>query len=343
MRKYTKYVFVGLFIFLVSLVIIKNHENIHKSQFRYAPKDDFGYLDINSIKSVSVPTSTPKPTGEKNILPKTQNVAIYGKNTIRDYYLVEQPLQKLADSTVALVYKYSLYLDTETNTYKPIYVKTVGEEYSLDEKEDFYFQKTFSFCSGSLISKNLVLTAGHCVLNDPDDFKDFFIVFGWKQIGKGNYNLSFPAEDVYEIDRVIVRRFEKDIIRNRYDEDKFINEYVDYAILELNRMVDTKKPLVLDRDGLGIFKGNKVFSIGYPMGMSVKITDPNDAEIYKIGENIFLTDIDAFGGNSGSPVFDSYTKRVIGVLVTADRKQIEYMNLDDVKIKFLIKKIWIKI
>jgi len=332
MRKYTKYVFVFLSIFLVSLVIIKNHKNIHKNQFRYAPKDDFGYIDINSIKSVSVPTPTPKPSVEKNSLPKTEKVAIYGKNTIRDYYLVKRSLQKLADSTVALVYKYSLYLDTETNTYKPINVTTVGKEYSLDEKEDFYNQKLLSFCSGSLVSKNLVLTAGHCVSDIKEKgipyFEDIFIVFGWKQVAEENYNLSFLPENVYQIKRVVVRKKDRD---GKKDGE-------DYAILELDKSVKDRSPLILDRDGVGIVEGNKVFTIGYPLGMSVKITSPDDAKIYIIGENTFSTDIDAFGGNSGSPVFDSYTKRVIGILVAGDVRQIEYINKNDVKINFLIKK-----
>ena len=70
------------------------------------------------------------------------------------------------------------------------------------------------------------------------------------------------------------------------------------------------------------------------MGMSVKITDPNDSQIYKLGKNIFTTDLDSFGGNSGGPVFDSYTKRIIGVIVTGNKNEIIYTLNKDLKLSF---------
>ena len=140
--------------------------------------------------------------------------------------------------------------------------------------------------------------------------------------------MSFPADQVYTIDRIIERK-QSD---GKHISD--INTYQDFALLQLNRSVPNKKSLILDRSGDFLAEGNKVFLMGYPMGMSVKITDPNDSQIYKLGKNIFTTDLDSFGGNSGGPVFDSYTKRIIGVIVTGNKNEIIYTLNKDLKLSF---------
>ncbi|MCG2725048.1 MAG: serine protease [Elusimicrobia bacterium] len=307
----------------------------HTSQFRDAPIDDFGDINIQDINAQNIdladvpsPTNASLSSGQQMDVKK---VVIYGDNTLRDYYLVDKPLQELADSVVAIVRKSSFIFDEKNNTYKPMDIKIIGESKNLKKNADFYKQKILSFCSGSLVSDNLILTAGHCISSDPSDFvyfKDVYIVFGWKQSGKGKYNLSFTADQVYEVDDIVVREKQGDI-KNK-------NTYQDYALVKLNRRVPNKTPLVLDRNGDFLVKGDKVFAISYPSGMSVKITDPNDAEIYEIGKNIFATDLDAFRGSSGAPVFDSYTRRIIGILVTANGQEINYTLTKDIKIAFSI-------
>jgi hypothetical protein len=73
------------------------------------------------------------------------------------------------------------------------------------------------------------------------------------------------------VGRIVVHKLANlDVMRDK-------NRYQDYSLLQLDRPVQGGAPLVLDRTGEFLIAGNKVFLAGYPMGMSVKITDPDDA------------------------------------------------------------------
>jgi len=97
----------------------------------------------------------------------------------------------------------------------------------------------------------------------------------------------------------------------------------------LDRDPVNKKALIVDKKP-DIRTGKKVFTIGYPLGMAVKIDRPEDAEIKLVGKNTFQTNIDAFGGNSGGPVFDSITKKIIGILVTGFGGEFDYELKEDI-------------
>lgn len=268
-----------------------------------------------------------------------QNIAIYGDNTITDYYKVDRSLRQLADSTVALVKKDSLIFDEASGKYKPLAISTIGEGRGHSAGTDFHDQRVLSFCSGALVSGDLVLTAGHCVSSDAGDDKRFdniYAVFGWKAGGEGEFAESFDRRDVYSVRRVYVREL-KDLSDASFrDLNNYYDGYKDYALLFLDRAAEGRTPLSVDRSGLLSYQGAKVFTIGYPMGMAVKITGPEDASIHRVGRSILATDIDAFGGNSGGPVFDSATRRITGILVTADSRQEELVLNRDLDVPYTL-------
>jgi V8-like Glu-specific endopeptidase len=264
--------------------------------------------------------------------PRIQQVAIYGKNTLSDYYKVDKSLQQLADSVVALMDKSALVYDEADGVYKIPNLTTVNQRMGITRGSTFAGQKTVSFCSGSLVADNIVLTAGHCVNNKPEDphyFEKIYVVFGWKQTGSGKYATTFAPEQVYEAKGLIAHKLEGNI--------GDMDSYRDYALISLSRAVAGKSPLTIDRThGESVRVGAKVFHAGYPMGMSVKITAPDDASVKAIGKNGYATDIDAFGGSSGGPVFDSATRRIAGVLITANAKQFKYTAARDVKLRYKV-------
>ncbi|PIS47382.1 MAG: hypothetical protein COT17_03760 [Elusimicrobia bacterium CG08_land_8_20_14_0_20_51_18] len=298
--------------------------------YRDAPSD---FTDINmeyvDSRDVPVPEAVPSREGDYQG-GHIQQVAIYGDNTLNDYYRVDKSLQQLADSVAAIVKKSSLVFDEASRTYKPLNLKVVGEARNLAAGADFADQKILAFCSGSLVAGKMVLTAGHCVSKDPKEYsyyKDILVLFGWKQTGAGQYNASFSEDQVFKVERIAFHKLDGNMV----DRDA----YQDYALLELDKSAG-KEPLAIDRTGEFLVAGNKVFLAGYPMGMSVKITDPNDASIQEIGKNIYTTDLDAFGGNSGGPVFDSYTKRITGVVVTANARQFKYTLNSEAGLNFKV-------
>lgn len=310
----------GLFAFFAVLFAFAGRQGPDVPQYRDAPAD-FGGISADDIRGqeVAMPAAV-EAVDNRGGQPQLQPVAIYGDNTLADYYKVSVPLQQLADSVVAIVKKSSLAFDENTRRYAPLKVTLVGESRNFAPTADFYDQRVLAFCSGSLVGGSLVLTAGHCISSDRSNssyFKDVYVVFGWRQSGAGQYEASFTEDQVYEVDRIVVHKLANGLIGD-------MDRYQDYSLLQLDRAVRGRAPLALDRTGDFLVAGNKVFLAGYPIGMSVKITDPDDATIQEIGRNIYSTDLDAFGGNSGGPVFDSYTRRITGVVVTANAKQFKY-------------------
>ena len=87
----------------------------------------------------------------------------------------------------------------------------------------------------------------------------------------------------------------------------------DYALIKLDRKVTGRNPLPIERT-FKLNEGDKIFTIGHPSGLPVKIA--GGAKIRDNSpENFYLTDLDTFGGNSGSAVFSQKTGRIIGILV----------------------------
>lgn len=236
---------------------------------------------------------------------------IYGENSMQEYYQVPERLKSLADSTVAFVKKDRLEYDPAGNSYKAKKSVKVTESHYAAEGEDFSSQATLSECSGAYVGKGLILTAGHCVSKDPKaaNYREkYFLVFGWKSDKEGSAALDFPADDVYTVKSIEVHALEGQTgngVSNR-----------DFALLSVDREPAGRQPLELEKDQSPRI-GQKVFTIGYPLGLAVKINDPEQAQVYNVEKSLFHTNIDAFGGNSGGPAFDSATNKIIGVIVTA--------------------------
>ncbi|MCG2724712.1 MAG: serine protease [Elusimicrobia bacterium] len=98
------------------------------------------------------------------------------------------------------------------------------------------------------------------------------------------------------------------VLRSVYDVMTFGN----YALLRLDRKVSGHTPLAINRDQ-NLKVGTKLFVIGYPNGLPVKIA--GNAEIRSVHNDYFAANLDTFRGNSGSPVFNAETYLIEGILV----------------------------
>lgn len=249
--------------------------------------------------------------------------SIYGENSMHDYYQVSDQLKKMADSTVALVNKSALVFDPAAQVYTVKSRVAISELEYVDASEDFASQSKLSGCSGSYLGKGLVMTAGHCVSDNPKDDNyagNFFLVFGWKYDKEGFPSQYFPADAVYTVKKVEVRALEGPTGDFR--------SYRDFALVSMDREPADRQPLQLEKEQPPRI-GQKVFTIGYPLGLAVKVNDPEQAQVYTQEKNGFLTNIDAFGGNSGGPAFDSATNKIVGILVTAVGTEFYYeLNQD---------------
>lgn len=175
--------------------------------------------------------------------------------------------------------------------------------------ERFIDQFSVGDCSGFLIAPNKLVTAGHCMENESECGANKW-VFDFKE-----GTTQFKKSNVYSCKKIIVQK-------NIYSE----TEVSDYAVIELDRDVPDRTPLTHRKFGR-VNLNTPLLVIGHPLGLPMKITDGakvsrmNDNERERkfhswiLRANYFTTNLDSYGGNSGSPVFNKNTGKVEGILV----------------------------
>jgi V8-like Glu-specific endopeptidase len=186
----------------------------------------------------------------------------------------------------------------------------------------FYGQPICADCSGFLVAPDIVATAAHCVYTldkldekilDPDTsrpekLKTSRFVFGYRMQDEQTLGQLLQSE-VYEGECVIAH--------------EYVKFKSDWVLVKLKRPVKNHTTVPIRHDGK--VTGNEFLHIiGHPLGLPLKYS--NNAKVWNNTDELqFSTNLDAFGGNSGSPVFNSKTHVVEGILITSPR--IAFQNL----------------
>ncbi len=230
---------------------------------------------------------------------KAEDKSVYGEDNRRDLTEVRNPLyQSWAKSVAAMIS--TNYLFEEANHYR-IKAKMLSQ-HGICEYERFSRQITAADCSGFLIDKDLIVTAGHC-MTKVSDCQNWKWVFDYKassqyKIGR---RLKVRKQNVYKCKEVVTS-----ILKN----GKLTN---DYAIIRLDRPVLDRSPLKVRETGK-IERNTPLVIMGFPSGLPLKVAD-NATAIDINPKTYFVANTDSFGGNSGAPVFNEETGLVEGILV----------------------------
>ncbi|MCG2724850.1 MAG: serine protease [Elusimicrobia bacterium] len=246
---------------------------------------------------------------------------IYGNDDRLDYNRMPFSMRKLADSVVSLWESHNLTL--EGDSYK-LKTKKFADAMDLCPAERFGEQQMGAFCSGSLVGDDIIMTAGHCI-TDETECKNTKFVFGfaikpksiWDFITSAPNNApdEINSADVYSC-KHIIKCFEGD---EPSGEDTDLG--ADYALIKLDRAVKGRAPLPINRER-NIKNGTSLFVIGHPMGLPVKLA--GDSSVRNASpEGYFVANLDTYGGNSGSPVFNAETKLIEGILVRGETDFVE--------------------
>ena len=228
---------------------------------------------------------------------------IFGVDDRQD--IIRAGRKRIFGKSVAVGVLNSLWTDVNTN-FSEIWVDPLSDFMCRDER--FNRQKNVSYaCTGFLVGEDLLVTAGHCGVNVGEirnSSIDYCEAYTWlfDYTAQSNPN-RIPKKNIYTCKEIIYAV--------QQEEDGFSH---DFALIRLDRKAEGRAPLKMASRRSGV--DDEVYMIGHPMGLPMKYT-PN-ATIFddKVGRS-FYTDLDAFGGNSGSPVFNK-DDEVIGVLIAGN-------------------------
>ena len=222
-----------------------------------------------------------------------EDKGIYGADDRQDYFQVSEARRKLADSTV------SFFKAADVSQDGRLTLENFGEKAQLCKKEPFREQTVGAFCSGSLVAPDLVMTAGHCIKTSLD-CADAKMVFGYAIKEQGKNPSRVDSSEVYSCKGIVTR--EQD------------DSGADYAIIKLDRPVPNHEPLAVNRAG-GVSEGARLFVIGHPVGLPLKVAGGATVRNVFNYAGYFTANLDTYGGNSGSAVFNEATGLIEGILV----------------------------
>jgi len=248
-------------------------------------------------------------------LARAESKSIYGDDNRLDYFEASPAMRQLSDSVVSLWPSKQVKFDA--GEYK---LATIGfgEALNLCPGEKFREQPIGAFCSGTLVGEDIVMTAGHCI-TDEAKCADTKFVFGFNIDKEGGAaRTAVTAKDIYGCKRIIKRDLDKQASGFIGTGMAILNALLnkagpDFALVQLDRKVEGRKPLEVNRNK-DLKAGTRIFVIGHPVGLPVKVA--GDASVRDAGSKAFFTtDLDTFGGNSGSAVFNAATNKIEGILV----------------------------
>ncbi len=226
-----------------------------------------------------------------------QTKVIYGEDNRQELYQVErEDYRDLARSTAALVKTFNIQMDGGRAV---LQTRHYGSQYGLCSTEPFFEQPLAAFCSGFLVAPDIMATAGHC-LRSQYDCQSTSFVFGFSYETQNSDPTSLSTSDVYSC---------KSIIASQID-----GGGADFSLIRLDRPVLDRTPLILDRKSPTVH--DSLVVMGHPAGLPLKIAD--GAQVRSVHSGHFVANLDTYGGNSGSAVFNESTGRVVGILVRGE-------------------------
>ena len=235
---------------------------------------------------------------------------IYGTDDRIDVFEEGNPDRRRMARAVCALVSSALLEDAGNGSYRLLGQPAGGSGFPLCPDERFVDQPALAFCSGFLVGPDIIVTAGHCVIDFQLDLVR--VVFGFEMLNATTPVTFAGPADVYEIAEVI---------------QSVNNGLSDFAVLRLDRRVNAPGAFPLEVRTTGrVETGTRVGVIGHPLGLPTKIAFGETTTIQRNlpGLPWFTTNIDGSEGNSGSPVINAETGVVEGVYVRSSIDDFEF-------------------
>ncbi|MBU1431886.1 serine protease, partial [Myxococcota bacterium] len=240
----------------------------------------------------------PEPETTPPALGVQSRPVVYGEDNRLDVYAHPSAAWRdLARQSIAVM-AFNSDLDLRDPNNVRINGSTLGDAWRLCSGQRFMDQPTGGQCSATLIDEDLVLTAGHCI--DSGDCSQRSFLFDYYYEAPGQL-ANISAADVYGCQEVVAHALDGSL---------------DYAVVRLDRPVGPeRRPVPVSAEAVARVDNSPVTLIGFPTGIPLKIASGGRVVDPRAGSlDYFQATVDAFGGNSGSGVFDDQGQ-LVGILV----------------------------
>ncbi|MBL9101691.1 MAG: trypsin-like peptidase domain-containing protein [Myxococcales bacterium] len=230
---------------------------------------------------------------------------IHGRDNRRGWARLDDNQRRIARGTVAL------FMDggwtEQSGQWQTEPVQSLGATLQLCANQPFVDEPSGSYCSGFVVAPEWVVTARHCL--EGKTVEKIRVVTGYHETPSWRERtepLSFPTASVYKV---------VDATRRSEDGE-------DWALLRLDRPVaGDVVSLAVDTAEVVPGTDRQLAVSGHPLGLPIKYAD--EARVIDVGRQnasklLFWATLDTFGGNSGSPIVDVGSGKVVGVLVRGD-------------------------
>ena len=247
-------------------------------------------------------------------LQQSQQPVVYGEDDRQDVYAhPDEALRDLTRQSIVSRVRLSRIdrSDPEGFTFGD---RLLGESLNLCEGERFADQVRAGGCSGTLIGPRTVMTAGHCI--DADRCHDYAFVFDRFYRAEGELE-TVTAEDVYPCRRLLAWADDDD---------------ADFAVVELDRRVTPDRVAVPVSAIEPLPVDTPLTMIGFPNGIPAKIdtggrvVDSGEAPWRRLDATV-----DAFGGNSGSGIFNA-DRHLVAIL---EGGRTDYIDAEDAECRLV--------
>ena len=181
--------------------------------------------------------------------------------------------------------------------------KSLAAGLNFCPEEKFSDLPLVSSCTAFLVGPDLLMTAGHCVKDKYECQKNYWVL---------DYNdaLGFSGP------QGAARIKKENVVYCQQILSQSENVKLDYALIRITRKIKDRKPLTIRRTGK-VEDDDTLEVIGHPLGLPKVLTDEASIRNNSLPFT-FVTNADTFSGNSGSPVINSKTHVVEGILVRGD-------------------------
>lgn len=231
---------------------------------------------------------------------------IYGEDTRVDVFEANEALALRAKRSIFAMIPAPL-IDTRNPNDVRLLSNTLANDYGLCADQRYLDQPTAASCSSTLIDDDLLVTAGHCIRSQQSCLNQRFVL-GYYMEADGLATLT--TEHIFSCLQLVAT----------YDDGD-----VDYAFVKLNRPVPIElgEPAPVRLSSLPLQVGDPLVMMGFPSGLPLKIDDGGFVSDPRESTNdFFMATVDAFGGNSGSGVFNELGEQV-GILVRGEQDYIQ--------------------